>query len=147
MPYKRIVSLVPSLSELLIDLGVKEWLVGRTKFCIHPQPAIQHIPVIGGTKNPNLEKIIALNPDLIVANKEENQKEDIEFLSEHTEVLVTEIGSISSALVQIKHIGKKLAVEANADKLISEINSELDSLKTYQEVSCVYFIWKDPWMS
>ena len=128
MPYKRIVSLVPSLSELLIDLGGKEWLVGRTKFCIHPQPAIQHIPVIGGTKNPNLEKIIALNPDLIVANKEENQKEDIEFLSEHTEVLVTEIGSISSALDQIKHIGKKLAVEANADKFISEINSELDSL-------------------
>ncbi|MGB0348106.1 MAG: helical backbone metal receptor, partial [Balneolaceae bacterium] len=76
MPYKRIISLVPSLTELLIDLGLSNQIVGRTRFCIHPSNKISTIPNIGGTKNPNIEKIRDLEPDLVITNKEENRKED-----------------------------------------------------------------------
>lgn len=83
-PYKRIVSLVPSLTELLIDLGLTKSIAGRTRFCIHPENIVREIPVIGGTKNPNLDKIRDLKPDLIVANKEENRAEDILELQKKT---------------------------------------------------------------
>ncbi len=85
-PYKRIVSLVPSLNGTAIDLGLTESIAGRTRFCIHPEDIVRNIPIIGGTKNPNLDKIRRLNPDLIIANKEENRAEDILELQNETEV-------------------------------------------------------------
>jgi len=74
---QKIISLVPSLTELIIDLGLEKKLIGRTRFCIHPEQVVSGIPVVGGTKNPNLEKIFELNPYLIIANNEENRKEDM----------------------------------------------------------------------
>jgi len=87
MPYKRIISLVPSLTELLFDLGLSSQVVGRTRFCIHPSKQISNIPIVGGTKNPNIGKIGELQPDLVIANKEENRKIDIDTISEFCEVL------------------------------------------------------------
>ena len=147
MPYKRIVSLVPSLTELLIDLGLKNELVGRTKFCIHPEDIVTGIPSIGGTKNPDTAKILGLNPDLIIANKEENRKEDIEQLSEDVEVILTEIDTIVEALDWILKLGSKLDKTQESHNLVSEINALLQKVPESNPAQTAYFIWKDPWMT
>jgi ABC-type Fe3+-hydroxamate transport system substrate-binding protein len=81
-PPKRVVSLVPSITESLFDLAVGHTVVGRTEYCIYPVGKVNHIPTVGGTKNPDLEKIVALKPDLVMMNQEENRKEDADWLQE-----------------------------------------------------------------
>src|SRR5690348_4550930 len=103
--YSSIVSVVPSLTELLYDLGLDKEVKGITKFCVHPREWFAEKPRIGGTKNLNIEKIKTLHPDLIIANKEENTKEQIEELALFYDVLVTDIDSLASALQMIKNIG------------------------------------------
>jgi ABC-type Fe3+-hydroxamate transport system substrate-binding protein len=147
MPPSRIVSLVPSLTELLFDLGLGHRVAGRTRFCIHPEEQVQKVPVIGGTKNPRLDKIRELNPDLIIANKEENRKEDVEELQKDFEVMVTEIDTIDEALFAIHDIGWTCGVQKQAKKLISDIQQELERVPDEQPVTAAYFIWRDPWMS
>jgi ABC-type Fe3+-hydroxamate transport system substrate-binding protein len=147
LPYQRMISLVPSLTELIIDLGLKKQLVGRTRFCIHPENIVQDIEIVGGTKNPNLEKIIALKPDFILANKEENRKEDIEILQKYTEVRVTEIDSIQDAVLEISALGLKLDAQERARIMIDEINALLHEKPSCRTLSVAYLIWKDPWMS
>lgn len=146
MPYKRIVSLVPSLTELLIDLGLANLIVGRTKFCIHPSTEVNEIPVIGGTKNPSLDIIRSLHPDLILANKEENRKEDIEELQELADVIVTNISTIDEAICAISLLGKRLQKQEDAETLIVNIKNSL-RLPSYTLINVAYFIWKDPWMT
>lgn len=146
-PYKRIISLVPSLTELLIDLGLKERLVGRTRFCVHPKDEVEDIPIMGGTKNPRLEKIKAANPDYILANKEENRKEDIEELSEEFHINLTDIATIEDALITIHELGGELQAEGKAQKLISSINQVLDEIPEEPPQRAAYLIWKDPWMT
>jgi ABC-type Fe3+-hydroxamate transport system substrate-binding protein len=80
VPPRRVVSLVPSLTETLFDLALGHTLVGRTDYCIYPQDKVMSVPSVGGTKNPDIARILALNPDLVMANKEENRKEDVEAL-------------------------------------------------------------------
>ncbi|MEX0721415.1 MAG: helical backbone metal receptor [Balneolaceae bacterium] len=145
--YQRIVSLVPSLTELLIDLGLKEQLVGRTRFCIHPEKEVQDIEIIGGTKNPNIEKILSLDPDFILANKEENQKEDIAELSMQVNVRVTDIATINEALIAIFELGNLFDKKEKAEKLIAETTSLIDQKPESQPLRTAYLIWKDPWMT
>ncbi|MEQ9266275.1 MAG: helical backbone metal receptor [Balneolaceae bacterium] len=147
MSYQRIISLVPSLTELLIDLGLKDRLIGRTRFCIHPSNQVGTIPIIGGTKNPNIEKILALEPDLVISNKEENRKEDVEELLKHVEVIVTEIDSIQQGLNSIDELGKKLNIEEDAKILINSITKLIPDPSNYEPVEAAYFIWREPWMS
>lgn len=147
LPYQRIISLVPSLTELLIELGLKDQVIGRTRFCIHPEEKVDEIKIIGGTKNPRLEDIISMEPDFILANKEENRKEDIEILQKYTEARVTEIDTIEDALLEISSLGNKLGVQENASKLVHSINELLDQRPECEPLSVAYFIWKDPWMS
>lgn len=146
MAVQKIVSLVPSLTELLIDLGLSDKLVGRTRFCIHPANKVVQIPIIGGTKNPNIEKIISLEPDYILANKEENRQEDIEELQKHCNVHLTNIDTISEALAAITEIGKQLAVEEKAHQISREINLVLSQKPSFESLKTAYFIWRDPWM-
>ena len=146
MSYQRIISLVPSLTELVLDLGLKKRLVGRTRFCIHPEKSVHDILIIGGTKNPNIEKILSLNPDYIIANHEENRKEDVEALKKHAVVNVTEIDSIEDALSSIRDLGKDLEVLEKAESLISEIHHQLAKKPPGSLLKTAYFIWKDPWM-
>lgn len=146
-PYNRIISLVPSLTELIIDLGLSEQLIGRTRFCEHPKEEVEQIPIIGGTKNPRIDKIIDLKPDLIIANKEENKKQHIQQLREHGEVKVTDIGTIEEALFAIHQFGAKLEVQAQAKELIENINTQLDQRPDEPVLRTAYFIWKDPWMT
>jgi ABC-type Fe3+-hydroxamate transport system substrate-binding protein len=143
----RIVSLVPSLTELIIDFGLHSSLAGRTRFCIHPEPAVGEIPIIGGTKTPRLDKIRDLKPDLIIANKEENRKEDIDKLREFSTVFLTDIVTIEDALLTIYELGQKLNVAEKADELISNINRELEHIPGEAPVQVAYLIWQKPWMA
>jgi ABC-type Fe3+-hydroxamate transport system substrate-binding protein len=147
LPPNRIISLVPSLTELLFDLGLGNHVVGRTRFCIHPKDQIQRVPIIGGTKNPRLDMIADLKPDLIIANKEENRKEDVDELEKMAEVMVTEIDTIEQALFAIHDIGWTCGVPKKAKELISNINKELDRVPDEPVMTAAYFIWRDPWMS
>lgn len=144
----KIVSLVPSLTELLFDLGLGDRVVGRTRFCIHPENLMNDVPIVGGTKNPNLEKIRALEPDLIIANREENRKEDIELLQgDGFNVMVTEISNIEEALFAIHDIGWTCGRQEVAKQLIQNIQDVLAQTETYPEITATYLIWRDPWMS
>ncbi|MTI87215.1 MAG: hypothetical protein FH748_04520 [Balneolaceae bacterium] len=147
MSYQRIVSLVPSLTELLFDLGFGDKIIGRTRFCIHPEEKIGEIPIIGGTKNPRIEKILGLKPDFILANKEENNKEDVEELARHTEVHVTDINTVAEAVEAIGELGAMLKASKEAEKLTTRISELVAEIPRVPPVRAAYFIWKDPWMT
>ena len=147
MPYEKIISLVPSLTELIIDVGLADNLVGRTRFCVHPEEKVEQIPIIGGTKNPHMGKIREKNPDLIIANREENRKEDIEKLGEEFEIHLTEIATIEDALITIHELGNLLGVSEKADSLASEITQLLENRPDEPPQHAAYLIWRNPWMT
>ena len=119
---RRIVCLVPSISKTLIDLGIGDRLLGITKFCNDPILITATIPKIGGTKNPNIEKIISLCPDLIICNKEENRQEDILLLkSKNIPVYVSDIISLEESNQMIKDMGVILDNTLEANKLVEKI--------------------------
>lgn len=103
--------------------------------------------MFGGTKNPRIQKIIESKPDLIIANKEENRKEDIKELSHHAEVVLTEIDTTDQALDWILKLGLKLDKSGESQSLIAEINSLLQHVPETKPLRTAYFIWKDPWMT
>lgn len=144
---ERIVSLVPSLTELLIDLDLEERLAGRTRFCVHPKEAVEKIPIVGGTKNPRVDKILGMEPDFVVANREENRPEDVRRLQEHTRVMVTEIATIEEALLTIHELGRELGRREKSRSLTREINAALEERPEESPLRTAYFIWKEPWMT
>jgi ABC-type Fe3+-hydroxamate transport system substrate-binding protein len=133
----------------VLELGLENSIVGRTKFCIHPQQLVKSIPKIGGTKNPNISAILDLKPDLILANKEENNKSDIEVLMETCRVHLTDISNYKEALQSIKDIGQITDRQQESQKIILKIESRfsllLDLISEKQKVC--YLIWKDPMMT
>lgn len=143
----KIVSLVPSLTELLIDIGLTKELAGRTRFCVHPKEIIEQIPIIGGTKNPNIQKIKQIQPDFVVANKEENRKEDIEAIRGFSKVLVTDISSITDALLAINELGEKLGKRDTSHTLVNEIGMLLIETPKPDPLTTAYLIWKNPIMT
>lgn len=144
----RIVSLVPSLTELLSSLGLDEQIVGITKFCIHPEHVYRGKPRIGGTKTVDSEKVGALSPGLIIANKEENVKEQVAALARDYEVLLTDISDLDSALSAIKDIGLRTGRQTVADALCAEISQRFSSLSTpRRRIKTLYLIWRAPYMS
>lgn len=129
MAPQRIVSLVPSLTELAWWLGAGDRLAGRTKFCTEPAGEVERIPAVGGTKNPDIARIIELKPDLVLANREENRREDIEALqAEGLDVLVTDPNSVVEAVEMIRNLGSRLGTEERAEQLCSETDAELTEL-------------------
>lgn len=144
---KRIISLVPSLTELVFDLDLENKLVGRTRFCVHPKEKVEEVPIVGGTKNPRLDKIRDIDPDYIIANKEENRPQDIKSLMENFEVNVTNIATIEDAIITIHELGQVFDREDVANKLISDIQQRLEERPDEPELRTAYMIWKDPWMS
>ena len=148
-PPSRIVSLVPSLTETVYEWAGHK-LVGRTKFCIHPNSITATIPAIGGTKNPNINKILSLQPDLILANKEENRQEDIQVLSKEIPVWVSDIHNWESALQALKQLGEMIKTEAHASVLIDKWHGQYDLFcQTCPPIQLhvLYLIWQDPYMS
>ncbi len=147
MTATRIISTVPSQTELLYDLGLGDAVVGITKFCVHPQSWFKSKTRIGGTKTLDIEKIKSLQPDLIIANKEENIKEQIEALHEVCQVYVSDIKTPEDNLQLIKDLGEKTGTRVSAIKLTSQLQSAIFSLSKAQQLSAVYLIWRDPYMT
>lgn len=144
----KVISLVPSITEALFDLGLTEnEIIGRTKFCIHPKDKIKDVPVIGGTKNLNIEKIKALQPDLILANKEENIKEQVEALMEDFKVVVTNVETIEDNYYLLKTLGNIFQKEERAKAYNLKIYEVLNQTKISSKIKAAYLIWKNPYMT
>ncbi|MBT2620335.1 helical backbone metal receptor [Chryseobacterium sp. ISL-6] len=144
----KVISLVPSITEALFDLGLTEnEIIGRTKFCIHPQEKVKNIPIIGGTKNLNIEKIKSLHPDLILANKEENIKEQVEALMEDFKVVVTNVETIEDNYYLLKNLGNIFHKEETAKTYNLKIYEVLNQAKINSKIKAAYLIWKNPYMT
>lgn len=143
----RIISTVPSQTELLSYLGLDEYIVGITKFCVHPAHIYRSKSRIGGTKDLNLDMIRGLDPDLIIANKEENDRAQIEALQSDYNVLVTDVKDLESALAAIRTIGDQTNTAAKAEVLAQKIDKRFNSLTPAPPQSVLYLIWQDPYMS
>jgi ABC-type Fe3+-hydroxamate transport system substrate-binding protein len=144
---QSIVSLVPSHTELLAELVGVETIIGRTKFCIHPQKLKQHSQLVGGTKQLHIDKILTLKPDIIFANKEENIKEDIARLQQHIPVYVSDISTLKDSYHFIKQIGEMCSNHSVAETIITQSDTILETLKLEKKKTAAYLIWKKPYMS
>ncbi len=145
---KRIISIVPSQSELLWDLGLRNELVGITKFCIHPDEMYKAIERVGGTKKLDIEKIRKLKPDLIIGNKEENEQSQVEELRKEFPVWMSDIYDLSDAYEMMSVLGEITNKSKEADQFIKTIKdrfSELD-LVQFTGKKVAYFIWYSPFM-
>ena len=141
----RIVSVVPSQTELLYYLGIEP--IGQTVFCIHPSDKFDNARKIGGTKKLQLSKIEKLNPDLILGNKEENDKEQINKLRQRFPVWLSDIKTIDDALQMILSIGELIGKSDQALQLKKEIEDGFGSFNLQKNRTVLYLIWKDPYMS
>lgn len=145
---QRIVSLVPSQTELLHYLGLQNEVVGITKFCIHPTEWFRNKTRVGGTKNINIEIIRQLQPDLIIANKEENVKEQVEMLANEFPVWVSDVNNLDNALHMIEDVGALTGRPHQAIDLSGKIKSKFNSLpRPATNIRAAYFIWREPYMT
>lgn len=144
---KRIISIVPSQTELLYDLGLDEEVVGITKFCVHPEKWFRSKTRVGGTKQLNLKIINQIKPDLVIANKEENTKEQIEELEKHFPIWISDIKTLNDALSMIASVGEITGTQTAAQKIISQITKNFAELKPKTpKIKTAYFIWRNPYM-
>lgn len=146
----RIVSLVPSLTELVCELGLAEQLVGRTGFCVHPSAVVKGIPKVGGTKTVNLEKIRALAPTHVILNKDENLKETADALAAFVpNLVVTHPLAPEDNPALYRQFGRCFGREARAEALCARFDDALRHVKqcTFAARKVLYLIWKDPWMT
>ncbi|CAM1353471.1 ABC transporter substrate-binding protein [Tenacibaculum ascidiaceicola] len=148
--YKRIISLVPSQTELLIDLGLEENIVGITKFCIHPKHLLKTKTIVGGTKNIKIDRIKTLQPDIILCNKEENTKEIVEACQQIAFTHVSDIFTLTDSLELIYLYGSFFEKQVEAKKMINKLESKIIDFKKFIENKksrkVAYFIWRNPWM-
>lgn len=163
-PVTRVVSLVPSVTETLFELGKGDTLVGRTVFCVEPEGAVEGVDTIGGTKSPNVGKIIEMKPQLVLANKEENRREDIDKLREAgLAVHVAQPTTVEEGLSYVTTCGRIFEVEDRAEKItragvkelvrirervreLEEHNALRVNPRPYVRPRVVCFVWNDPWM-
>ncbi|MCX2574811.1 ABC transporter substrate-binding protein [Pedobacter sandarakinus] len=150
-PPKKIVSIVPSQTELLFDLGLNDEVVGITKFCIHPIEKFASKTKIGGTKKLLIEKIRDLKPDLIIGNKEENTQSEVELLMQEFPVWMSDISNLEEAILTITQIGELVDRSPEAaylNHLISAGFKDLQNLAVEKNINqtVAYLIWKDPYM-
>jgi ABC-type Fe3+-hydroxamate transport system substrate-binding protein len=149
---QRIVSLVPSLTEALFAFGLGRHIVGITDYCVEPQPQVLSRVTIGGTKNPDVEAIVRLAPDLVVANVEENRREDVEFLqAREISVFVCFPQTVANALVSLRTLAQVTGVESQASPILARIEATYEETRalTARRRKVRFFcpIWKHPWMT
>ncbi|HTK20802.1 MAG TPA: helical backbone metal receptor [Mucilaginibacter sp.] len=144
---KRIISIVPSQTELLFDLGLDEEIVGITKFCIHPAEKVKRRLKIGGTKKLNINQIRKLNPDLIIGNKEENEKDQIEELMQNFPVWMSDVSNLEDAVDMIRKVGQLVDREEKAIEMASTITISFENLKIKSSsLKVAYLIWRKPYI-
>ncbi|MEA3427021.1 MAG: helical backbone metal receptor [Bacteroidota bacterium] len=149
---KRIVSLVPSQTEFLAAIGLDEEVVGITKFCVHPTHWFRNKQRVGGTKQVHLETVRALQPDLIIANKEENVREQVQTLADIAPVWTSDINTVNDALHMMEAIGNLTGKQAEAATIIKTITDkrivlQQQSAGKTRPLRVAYLIWKDPYMT
>lgn len=146
-PPQRIVSLVPSQTELLASLGLDAEVVGITKFCIEPEQWYRNKARIGGTKDVKIEEVLALKPDLIIANKEENEKGTLEILMQFAPVWISDVRDLASALNMIVSVGEITGRLQKAAALSQQIASAFKQIPPFfAGKKVLYGIWRNPWM-
>ncbi|MBA6152978.1 ABC transporter substrate-binding protein [Gelidibacter maritimus] len=147
---ERVISLVPSQTELLVDLGLESSIVGITKFCVHPAHLKENKTIVGGTKQVHLDRIKDLKPDIILCNKEENTKQMIQELESIATVHISDIYTIEDTLELIEMYGALFSKEDAAIKISQEISKKKFEFEGFiankPKKTAAYFIWKDPWM-
>ena len=149
LPTVQIVSLVPSITELLCDLGLAHCLVGRTGFCIHPSSVVKKIAKVGGTKDVNVEKIRQLAATHLIVNIDENEKAIVDVLREFIpHVIVTHPLTAKDNLTLYRLLGRIFGVEKRAEELCAEFETAYAQITPVQtNKTMLYCIWKDPWMT
>lgn len=163
-PPSRVVSLVPSVTETLFEIGAASCLVGRTRYCVAPDPEVRAIEKIGGTKDPDITRIVALNPDLVLANREENRKQDIgQLRAAGVPVYVDEPCTVEQGLAMVSLLGRMLDCEERSDTIVrrgaQQLSAIAQRLRELEEQNAhklkprahwrprvLAFIWRDPWM-
>ncbi len=146
----RIVSLVPSITELLCDLDLSAQLVGRTGFCIHPWDTVRGVPKVGGTKDVKLERVRELAPTHVIVNVDENLRETADQLAEFVpNVVVTHPQEPEDNLELYRLLGAIFGREQRAERLCREFEAAMAKLQSAEHVplDVLYLIWRDPWMS
>lgn len=146
-PPKRIISLVPSQTELLFYLGLSNQVVGITKFCVHPREWVKRLPKIGGTKNFRFDVIDQLKTDLIISNKEENYESGISVLQAKYPVWISDVSSYAEALEMIVAVGALTDRIDPANALRNEIEARFERLPKKKPRRVLYLIWRQPWMA
>lgn len=162
---QRIISLVPSQTELLYDLGLDKEVTGITKFCVHPDKWFRNKTRVGGTRNIKMEIIDQLQPDLIIGNKEENAKEQIEEMAKHYPVWISDVKSIQDATCMIEEVGKLTGKLSIANNIVENIDKNFKPpagscgqtihriLRTnhptnpVDKLQTAYLIWREPYMT
>lgn len=142
---EKIISVVPSQTELLFDLGLEAEVAGITKFCVHPGHWFRSKSRVGGTKNIMIDRVKALNPDLVIANKEENTLEDVEALRQICPVWTSDIHDFPGALEMIREVGELVNRREQAGALVTDILNGMAGIKK-QKKRVAYLIWKNPYM-
>ncbi|MGV3560834.1 helical backbone metal receptor [Larkinella arboricola] len=148
-PPQRIISVVPSQTELLFDLGLDQEIVGVTKFCVHPGDKVKRKTVVGGTKTLHLDRIHALKPDFILANKEENTREQMEELQRHYPVHITDMQTVTDALAMIREVGQRVGRGPEAGRMAEQITASFHGFRPADNrsgLTVAYFIWRKPYM-
>ncbi len=146
-PPRRIVSLVPSQTELLAYLGLDKEVVGLTRFCVHPPAWKSNKCIVGGTKQVNMTRLRALKPDLILANKEENTQAIVKALDDVAPVCVTDISTVAEALAMIRLIGQLTDRWPQAKILTQTLKASFAGLPAFRPLQAVYLIWQNPYMT
>lgn len=146
-PPRRIISLVPSQTELLFDLGLEKEVVGITKFCIHPEKWRKEKTIVGGTKNFDFDVIAKLQPDLIIGNKEENYLEGIKQLQQSYPVWMSDITTVADSFAMIHAIGLLTQRASKAEELNANIQQGFSQSLLFNKEKVLYLIWRDPWMA
>jgi ABC-type Fe3+-hydroxamate transport system substrate-binding protein len=147
-PPKRIISLVPSQTELLYWLGLNEEVIGITKFCVHPDEWFRTKQRVGGTKKLDFDKIAALKPDLIIGNKEENEEQQIKQLMQLYPVWMSDIHNLDDAFGMMNGMGELVDRKEKAGELVKGVKEAFGKLNTAKlsQYKAAYFIWREPYM-
>ncbi len=149
--YSRIISLVPSITELLYNLDLENEVAGITKFCVHPAKWYKNKQRLGGTKSVKVDTVHFIKPDLIIANKEENVRDQIQELAKSYDVFVTDVNNLADALTMIKNIGILTGRKKQAFKIAGDIQIKFkkltDLFHAKRKIKATYLIWKKPYMA
>lgn len=146
-PPQKIVSLVPSQTELLFELGLDDEVKGITYFCVYPQDKFKEKPKIGGTKKLKLDKIKQLDPDLIIGNKEENEREQVEELAQDYPVWISDVNDLDSALNMINYIAQLTGKMEKGQTISKEVEKGFKKLPKVDNLRTLYLIWRKPYMA